>query len=111
VSLNLERGATIIARMPQDRKAGRPALVIRSNTLTMTDWVAVLPFTSDPGLEKMPYWIKVEPTAANGLIAPSWLMIDWPQTVWLNRIDRVIGALDASTLARVTAHLAAALGV
>jgi hypothetical protein len=53
----------------------------------------------------------VEPTAANGLIAPSWLMIDWPQTVWLNRIDRVIGALDASTLARVTAHLAAALGV
>jgi hypothetical protein len=38
-------------------------------------------------------------------------MVDWPQTVRRSRIVSMIGALDASTLARVTAHLAAAVGV
>jgi len=107
----LERGGVVIARMPNDGKAARPALVIRSDALAATDWVALLPFTSDPDLAKMPYWLKVEPTPAKGLERPSWLMVDWPQTVWLSRIDRVIGALDKTTMAKVTAQLAAALGV
>jgi hypothetical protein len=38
-------------------------------------------------------------------------MVDWPQTVWRSRIDRVIGTLDKPTLAKVTAQFAAALGV
>jgi hypothetical protein len=37
----------VIARVPRDTKAGRPAVVIRSNALAATPWVAVLPFTSD----------------------------------------------------------------
>lgn len=37
-------------------------------------------------------------------------MCDWPQTVWSVRIQRVIGTLDAASMAQVTALLAASLG-
>jgi len=96
--------------MPEDSKAGRPALVIRSDALAMTSWVATLPFTTDRDAG-MPHWVQVEPTPENGLLRPSWVMVDVPQTVRTSRIDRVIGALDGPTLSQVTAHLAAALGV
>ena len=106
----IRRGIIVIARVPEDNKAGRPVLVIRSDALMMTPWVATLPFTSDLDLD-MPHWPRIEPTPENGLKRPSWVMVDWPQTVRRSRIDRVIGALDAPALAKVTAALAAALGV
>ena len=76
----------------------------------MTPWVAMLPFTTNLD-HPMPHWVRVEPTPANGLMRPSRVMVDFPQTVRLSRIDHMIGVLDEPTLARVTAHLAAALGV
>ena len=100
----------MIARVLEDNKAGRPALVIRSDALMMTPWIATLPFTTDLDLD-MPHWLRVEPTPENGLLHPSRVMVDWPQTVRRSRIVSMIGELDASTLARVTAQLAAALGV
>jgi mRNA interferase MazF len=106
----IRRGTIVIARVLEDNKAGRPALVIRSDALMMTPWIATLPFTTDLDLD-MPHWLRVEPTPENGLLHPSRVMVDWPQTVRRSRIVSMIGALDASTLARVTAQLAAALGV
>jgi len=35
----------VIARVPEDTKAGRPAVVVRSNALAATPWVAALRFT------------------------------------------------------------------
>jgi mRNA interferase MazF len=106
----IRRGTIAIARVLEDNKAGRPVLIIRSDALMMTPWIATLPFTTDLDLD-IPHWVRVEPTPANGLMRPSRVMVDFPQTVRLSRIVSVIGALDAPTLAKVTAHLAAALGV
>ena len=106
----IPRGAIVIARVPEDNKAGRPVLVIRSDALHMTPWVATLPFTTDLDVD-MPHWVRVDRTAENGLERPSRVMTDFPQTLRMNRIDRVIGALDASTMAKVTATFAAAFGV
>jgi mRNA-degrading endonuclease toxin of MazEF toxin-antitoxin module len=63
----IRRGAVVIARVPEDPKGGRPAVVIRSNALAATPWVAVLPFTSDLDID-MPLWVRVEPTPGNGLL-------------------------------------------
>jgi mRNA interferase MazF len=106
----IRRGAIAVARVPEDNKAGRPVLVIRSDALWMTPWVAALPLTADLDAD-MPHWVRVEPTPGNGLLRPSRVMTDFPQTVRTSRIDRLIGALDGKTLAKVTALLAAALGV
>jgi len=103
------RGAVVIARVPEDTKAGRPAVVIRSNALAATPWVAVLPLTSDLGTD-MPQWVRVEPTPGNGLRQTSRVMCDWPQTLWRARIQTIIGALDSASMAQVTALLAASLG-
>ena len=105
----IRRGAVVIARVPRDTKAGRPAVVIRSNALAATPWAAVLPFTSDLDTD-MPQWVRVEPTPGNGLRQPSRVMCDWPQTVWSARIQTVIGALDSASMTQVTALLAASLG-
>ena len=77
----------VIARVPEDKKAGRPALVIRSDALMMTPWVAALPFTSELDVD-MPHWVRVEPTPENGLERRSWVMTDFPETVRRSRIAR-----------------------
>ena len=105
----IRRGAVVIARVPEDTRAGRPVVVIRSNALAATPWVAVLPFTSDLETD-MPQWVRVEPTPRNGLRQTSRVMCDWPQTVWRTRIQTVIGALAPASMVQVTALLAAALG-
>jgi mRNA-degrading endonuclease toxin of MazEF toxin-antitoxin module len=63
---DIRRGTVVIVRVPEDTKAGRPAVVIRSNALAATPWVAVLPFTTDLDTD-MPQWVRVEPTPGNGL--------------------------------------------
>ena len=105
----IRRGAVVIVRVPEDAKAGRPVVVIRSNALAATPWVAVLPFTTDLDTD-MPQWMRVDPTLGNGLRQTSRVMCDWPQTVWSARIQNVIGALDPASMTQVTALLAAALG-
>ena len=87
----------------------RSAVVMRSNALAATPWVAVLPFTTDLDTD-MPQWVRVEPTPENGLRQRSRVMCDWPQTVWGARIQTVTGMLDAATMTQVTALLTAALG-
>lgn len=96
--------------MPEDNKAARPTVVIRSDTLVITPWAAVLPFTTDFDAA-MPHWLLVEPTPANGLKEASLIMTDWPQTVWCRRILEVVGTLDAETMAAITGLLATGLGV
>lgn len=106
---HIRRGTVVVVRVPEDTKPGRPAVVIRSNALAATPWVAVLPFTTDLDTD-MPHWLLVEPTRGNGLRQGSRVMCDWPQTVWSMRIQAVIGTLDAANMSQVTALLAAALG-
>jgi mRNA interferase MazF len=105
----IRRGAVVIVRVPEDTEAGRPAVVIRSNALAATPWVAVLPFTTDLDAD-MPQWLRVEPTPGNGLRQRSRVMCDWPQTVWSMRVQTVVGMLDPASMTQVTALVAAALG-
>jgi mRNA-degrading endonuclease toxin of MazEF toxin-antitoxin module len=105
----IRRGAVVIVQLPEDNKAGRPAVVVRSDALAATPWAAVLPFTSDLDTD-MPHWPRVEPTLENGLRQVSRVMTDWPQTVWCRRIQEVAGRLDAASMATATGLLAAALG-
>jgi mRNA interferase MazF len=105
----IRRGAVVIVQLPEDNKAGRPAVVVRSDALVATPWAAVLPFTTDLDTD-LPQWLRVEPTPENGLKHVSRVMADWPQTVWCRRVQEVVGRLDAVSMANVTGLLAAALG-
>jgi mRNA interferase MazF len=87
----------------------RPALVIQSDLFDAHPSIAVLPVTSE--LRDAPLFrIRVEPTSANGLRAPSDVMVDKPQSVPRDKIGEPIGRLADDTMLRVNRAIALFLG-
>ena len=104
----VQRGDVIKMRLARDK--GRPAVVIRSNLYSHLSYVTILPFTTFGRRDDIDVRITVEPTPANGLERASQVMVDWPQTVRATDLDGVIGSLDRTTMARISAQLAVILG-
>jgi hypothetical protein len=84
--------------------------VVRSNLLCGLSYVTVVPITTDlrpnVGLR-----IDLAPSAGNGLLAPSQVMVDWPQTVRLSGMGEAISSLDTATRRAITRQMAVALGI
>jgi mRNA interferase MazF len=88
----------------------RPALVIQSDLFDAHPSVTILPVTSD--LRDVPLFrVRVEPTAENGLLQTSDVMVDKATTVATEKIGKRIGRLDGSTVLAVNRSLAAFLGI
>lgn len=88
----------------------RPALVVQSNAYDALPTVVVALFTTtltDAPLTRP----RIAMTAANGLFEESDLMIDILVTVRREKIDKVIGRLDADDQARADLALMVFLGV
>lgn len=98
----------MVLRMEGDK--ARPAVVVRSDLLAELSYATVLPLTTElrSGVE---FRIDVEPAETNGLHERSQVMVDWPQTVRVERMGAVIGQLDAATMRRVTEQIAIVLGI
>jgi mRNA interferase MazF len=92
-----------------DHGKPRPALIVQSDQLQASTHVAVLLLTSfhvDAPLMR----IAVQATAETGLLIPSYIMLDRITTAPRNKVGRVIGRLDDTTLLAVTRALAVVLG-
>ena len=71
----MKRGDLVTVSAPRDYGKPRPAVVVQSDWLTATDSVLVALLTSE--LVNAPlYRLTIEPSDANGLKAPSQVMID-----------------------------------
>jgi mRNA interferase MazF len=88
----------------------RPAVIVQSDDFAATASVAVCLLTSrdvDAPLLRLP----LRPSAANGLSAASWIMVDKILTVPRARIGRRIGALSLGDVTGLNRALAVFLGI
>jgi mRNA interferase MazF len=84
--------------------------VVRSNLLSGLSYATVLPITTDLRANAS-LRIDLAPSTENGLLAPSQVMVDWPQTVRFPDMGEAIGSLDTATMRAITRQMAVMLGI
>ncbi|WP_396594436.1 type II toxin-antitoxin system PemK/MazF family toxin [Brevundimonas sp. R86498] len=106
----MERGQIVVAVFPREFGKPRPALVVQSAAFNYLDSLTLLPLTTDLR-SGVSFRLDVLPTDGNGLKQRCQIMIDKPQTVYVDKIRNAIGSLDPRTLRRVDVALALFLGL
>ncbi len=87
----------------------RPVVIIQDDAYAGTSSVTICPFTTDPAPAVIRF--DVLPTASNGLLAPSRMMIDKVSTFPISKLGRKIGELDAADMAKLNRALITFLGL
>ena len=106
----MRRGDLVTTALVGDYGKPRPALVIQSDLFDAHPSVTILPVTSD--LREVPLFrVRLEPSAENGLLRASDVMVDKATTVAREKIGRRIGRLDDSEMVAVNRLLAVFLGI
>ncbi|MEA1652108.1 type II toxin-antitoxin system PemK/MazF family toxin [Nitrospirillum sp. BR 11164] len=106
----MRRGDVVTVAASGDYGKQRPALVIQTDALPLsTESVVLVQFTTS--LVEADFRVMIEPSAENGLRAPSQVMADKPVTVRRDRVGTIIGRLSGDQMAKVTAALAFVIGL
>jgi mRNA interferase MazF len=107
--VRLSRGAVVTASIGAPSGKPRPFLVLRSDLFAAHSLVTIVAFTSTiteaPSLR-----VTVQPSAENGLHAPSQAMIDHIQSVRAERIEQEIGRVAGADLLAIVRAVAVYLG-
>jgi len=107
---SVKRGDLVTVALSGDYGKPRPALVIQADAFAELGSVTVLGLTSD--LRDWPtFRLTVEPNQANGLRAPSQIMIDKAATLPRGRVGPSFGNLDPRTMQAVSKALVAFFGL
>jgi len=88
----------------------RPALVIQSDLFDRLPFVTILPVTTELRPIEI-FRIAVDPSARNGLRAPSQIMVDKAHTIPRDKAGVPFGELELRTLKAVDRSLAVFLGL
>ena len=95
----MRRGDIVVVSAPGDYGKPRPAVVVQSDWLNGADSVLVALMTSAV-VDAPLYRLLIEPDAANGLTAPSQVMVDKIVALPRAKCGRGVGRLgDASLIA------------
>jgi mRNA interferase MazF len=106
----LRRGDLVIVSAPGNYAKPRPAVVIQSDWLRANDSVLVALVTT--ALADAPlYRLQIEPNAANGLRAPSQVMVDKIVATPREKCGAVIGRLDQKGLIALNHMLSVVIGL
>jgi mRNA interferase MazF len=106
----LRRGDLVIVSAPGSYGKPRPAVVIQSDWLKANDSVLVALITS--ALADAPlYRLQIEANAANGLKAPSQVMVDKIVAMPREKCGAVIGRLDDAGLIALDHMLSIIIGL
>ena len=105
----MNRGDLVTVALPGAYGKPRPAVVVQADRFNNLASITFLPFTSDI-LPAEIFRILINPSAENGLQAPSQIMADKCSTLPLAKVGYVFGRLGATDLGRVDQALAAFLG-
>ena len=104
------RGDFVTIAMQGDFGKPRPALVIQADPFSEHATVTVLPVTST--LVAAPLFrVTVQPSAENGLLKPSQVMVDKAMTVKRDKAGQALGRIDAVAMVAVERCLAVFLGI
>ncbi len=105
----MKRGDIVIAVAPGEYGKPRPAIIVQADAFALTS-VTIAPVTSE--LQDAPLLrIGLEPTADNGLVKSSQIMVDKLMTVTRSKIAQRVGSLDEPTRRRLDEALATFLGL
>jgi len=107
----MRRGDVVTVSAAGDYGKPRPAVVVQTDALPLEHAsVIVCQMTSD--LSDAPdFRVTVEPSAENGLRAPSQVMADKPVTIRRERVGDRIGRLSERDIAKVSIALAFVMGL
>ena len=107
----MRRGDVVVVAAAGDYGKPRPAVVVRTNAFPETHASVVICQMTSEIIDAPDFRIMIDPSARNGLRAPSQIMADKPVTVRRGRIGQPIGRLDANDLGRLNIALAFVLGL
>ncbi len=106
----MKRGDLVIVSAAGDYGKPRPAIVIQSDWLKTTDSVLVALLTTV--LADAPlYRLHIEPSGANGLKAPSQVMVDKIIAMPRDTCGKVIGRINESDLIALNHMLSVMVGI
>ena len=88
----------------------RPVVIVQDDSFDGTDSITICAFTTD-ATEAPLFRLPVEPTARNGLRAPSRLMVDKITTVPKSKVGPQIGRLDDDDILRLNQAVLVFLGL
>lgn len=88
----------------------RPAVVVQADGFDHTLSLVICPFTTDAVKTEL-LRVAVSPSAQNGLLAPSSIMVDKVAAVRRDKIGKRIGHLPDTDLARLDQALLVFLGL
>lgn len=106
----MRRGDVVTVAMGGDYGKPRPAVVIQTDSLAMTDTVLVCLISSsirDSPLHRLP----LRADEANGLLQASQVMVDKIFAVKREKCGKVVGRLDEATMLALGAMVAFVVGV
>ncbi len=106
----VKRGDIVIISASGDYGKPRPAVVIQSDWLKATDSVLVSLLTSTL-VEAPLYRLLIEPSGANGLKAPSQVMVDKIIAMPREKGGDAIGRIDESTRIALNHMLSVVIGI
>jgi len=106
----IRRGAIVAVVIPGDFGKPRPALAVQTELYADLSTVLVCPLTSDLSVSGA-LRIRLEPSAENGLKAPSNIMLDKLTSVRRTRIRDEIGVVSSNVMEDVTRELALLMGL
>jgi mRNA interferase MazF len=106
----VRRGDLVIVSPPGDYGKPRPAIVIQSDWLKATDSVLVSLLTSVLVAAPL-YRLQIEPSKANGLKAPSQIMVDKIIAMPREKCGKVIGRIGEAELIALNHMLSVVIGI
>lgn len=107
----MRRGDLVTVALPGDFGKPRPAVVVQSDLFAGHATVTVLPVTSTVTPPAPLFRLPLEPSARNGLPAPSCVMVDKTMSVRAGRLGSTIGRLDEVDMVRINRAMALFLGI
>ncbi len=109
--MNLKRGDIVICVLSGDYGKPRPAVVVQSDLFNSSHAsVTVCPITSN--LVDAPLFrLELKPTAANGLVSESQIMVDKLTAIKIEKITQQLGKLAALEINQLDNALKLWLGI
>ena len=88
----------------------RPAVLLQDDSFSAAASITICAFTTDPTDAPL-FRLPIEPTADNGLRAPSRLMVDKITTVYKDKVGERIGRLSPADIRRLNQAIVVFLGL
>jgi mRNA interferase MazF len=106
----VKRGDLVIVSAAGDYGKPRPAVVIQSDSIRATESVLAALVTSTL-VDVTIYRLTIEPSEANGLSAPSQVMVDKIVAIPREKCSKTIGRIEDADLAALDRLLAVMIGI